>query len=539
VSLSDGNASGGSATVSATVDPHVNDAPTAAPSNAVTTDEDSASAAATIGASDLDGDTLNYTVKSGSEPSKGTVSFSGDSFVYTPTTNANGPDSFTILVSDGQGGEAEQAVSVTINAVNDAPVPGAPAKLGGIGVNSGAHLITQAALLVNASDVDGPTIKAIDLQIAKGAGTLVDNHDGTWSYTPKINDDTQVDFAFQVTDGIAAPVAASATLDIESAQANPEIGSPANDSYTAVTGNSVYEGGLGVDSIAFNFKLTDAIVSYSGNQIIIDGPTSHTVVTGMEIFKFTDGTVNNADTDRLVDDLFYYSHNHDVWLAGADAEEHYHGFGWKEARDPDAFFSTSTYLSLNPAVKASGVDPLVQFDQAGWKTGGDPSVAFDTSAYLNANPDVKAAGMDPLAHYLRHGQEEGRQPIAPSEIIAKNDFDYVYYLKNNPDVAAAHVDPLQHFETFGWKEGRNPNALFDTKGYLDAYADVKAAGVNPLDHYNAIGWTEGRDPSAGFDTSDYLNAYADVKAAGIDPLGHFLASGIHEGRSAFADGHFG
>ena len=49
-----------------------------------------------------------------------TLSQSG-TFTYAPALNANGTDSFTILISDGQGGTAEQVVSVTIAPVNDAP----------------------------------------------------------------------------------------------------------------------------------------------------------------------------------------------------------------------------------------------------------------------------------------------------------------------------------------------------------------------------------------------------------------------------------
>jgi hypothetical protein len=316
-------------------------------------------------------------------------------------------------------------------------------------------------------------------------------------------------------------------------------GSAADDSYAALAGNERIDGLGGVDTITFGFKLTNATVTYEGNKVIIDGPSSHTVLTGFEIFKFTDGTVNNHDGDPLVDDLYYYSHNRDVWLAGVDADAHYHASGWHEGRDPNAFFSTSTYLSMHPDVKAAGVDPLLQYDQAGWKTGADPSIAFDTNAYLNANPDVKAAGVDPLAHFLQNGAQEGRQPIAPGVLLAANGFDYVYYLQHNPDVAAAHVDPFWHFETIGWKEGRNPNALFDTKGYLSAYTDVAAAGINPLGHYNQSGWKEGRDPSPNFDTTDYLSHYTDVANAHINPLIHFLQMGQAEGRSAFADGVWG
>ena len=54
----------------------------------------------------------------------------------------------------------------------------------------------------------------INLAIASGSGTLVNNGNGTWSYTPAANDDTAVTFSYAVSDGVAAPVATSASLDI-------------------------------------------------------------------------------------------------------------------------------------------------------------------------------------------------------------------------------------------------------------------------------------------------------------------------------------
>ena len=59
--------------------------------------------------------------------------------------------------------------------------------LAAIAENSGADVITQAQLLANASDVDGQSLTAINLAISTGIGTLVDNHDGSWSYTPAAN----------------------------------------------------------------------------------------------------------------------------------------------------------------------------------------------------------------------------------------------------------------------------------------------------------------------------------------------------------------
>ena len=73
-----------------------------------------------------------------------------------------------------------------------------------IAEDSGARLITQAELLANAADVDGPSLTATGLTISSGAGSLIDNGDGTWSYTPALNDDTSVSFSYSITDGSAS-----------------------------------------------------------------------------------------------------------------------------------------------------------------------------------------------------------------------------------------------------------------------------------------------------------------------------------------------
>jgi Ca2+-binding RTX toxin-like protein len=315
-------------------------------------------------------------------------------------------------------------------------------------------------------------------------------------------------------------------------------GSGGDDSFNAPAGNARIDGLGGFDTVSFGFKLIEATVGYVDNTIVIDGPSSHTVLTGVERFAFTDGTIDNADSSPLIDDLFYNSQNHDVWSAHIDADFHYNAIGWREGRDPSAFFETSLYLWTYPDVAAGGGNPLTHFDTVGWKEFRVPSLEFGTRQYFDANPDVKAAQLDPLWHFLAVGAGEGRLPVAPSELIGANGFDFVHYLADNPDVAAAGVDPFLHFQTIGWKEGRDPNALFDTSGYLDAYADVADAHVNPLDHYNLSGWKEGRDPSGGFDTTDYLAANPDVAAAHFNPLVQFLAFGVHEGRSPQADGAF-
>lgn len=239
--------------------------------------------------------------------------------------------------------------------------------------------------------------------------------------------------------------------------------------------------------------------------------------------------------DPLVDVAYYEAHNLDVARAPGNPIYHYEATGWREGRDPSAFFSTSGYLAANPDVKAAGVNPLDHYDASGWKEGRDPGANFDTSLYLLHNPDVAKAGIDPLAHYLEYGRYEGRTiypAIGPARSIF-GDFAPEYYLLANEDVSKADVDAWTHFDQAGWREGRNPDPFFDTKWYLSNNPDVARAGIDPLLHYEQFGWKEGRNPSPGFSTEGYLSHYSDVARAGIDPLQHYLTSGIYEGRSSF------
>src|SRR5262245_66631346 len=88
----------------------------------INTDEDTATAV-TLSGSDVDGDSLIFTVTSG--PAHGTLSGSGANLTYTPAANYNGPDSFTYVANDGWTDSAAASVSLIVRAVNDAPAANA------------------------------------------------------------------------------------------------------------------------------------------------------------------------------------------------------------------------------------------------------------------------------------------------------------------------------------------------------------------------------------------------------------------------------
>ena len=115
VSVDDGETSD-SQTLNVTVNA-VNDAPVAAVGLSGTADEDG-SVVITLSGSDVDGDNLTFSAGSALN---GSVSLDGSFATYTPDENYFGDDSFTFTVSDGSEDDSA-TVSLTVNAVNDAPV---------------------------------------------------------------------------------------------------------------------------------------------------------------------------------------------------------------------------------------------------------------------------------------------------------------------------------------------------------------------------------------------------------------------------------
>ena len=97
----------------------VNEAPVAADDTAVTAEDSRVAIAVLTNDTDPDGDTL--TVALGDAPLHGRVSVEADNtLAYIPTSDFNGKDIFTYVVSDGRLTH-ETTVTVTVNAVNDQP----------------------------------------------------------------------------------------------------------------------------------------------------------------------------------------------------------------------------------------------------------------------------------------------------------------------------------------------------------------------------------------------------------------------------------
>ncbi|UJF34192.1 Ig-like domain-containing protein [Paenibacillus hexagrammi] len=218
VIVDDGDGGKVNAPVTITVTP-VNDAPTAAGDNR-TTPEDTAVDGAVTG-SDVDGGTLSYTLDPANKPQHGTVDLKSDgSYTYTPNANYNGPDSFQVIVSDGQGGQANATVAITVTPENDAPTAAGDSRT--------TPEDTAVDGAVTGNDVDGGTlVYTLDPAHKPQHGTVDLKSDGSYTYTPNANYHGPDSFQVIVANGEDEPLVVTAEITV----------TPVNDVPTA-TGDS-------------------------------------------------------------------------------------------------------------------------------------------------------------------------------------------------------------------------------------------------------------------------------------------------------------
>jgi len=177
----------------------VNDAPVFAATTVSLTGTEDVVVTGTAVATDIDSTGLTYSIK-GTGAANGTavVDSKTGAYTYTPKADYNGADSFVVVASDGSL-TAEQAVNVTLAAVNDAPRSTALSTTA-FSVASGE----AASFVIDAVDVDSPisSLKAtIGTSPANGAITF--GSSGNF-YTPKAGFTGTDSFVVSLSDGAAS-----------------------------------------------------------------------------------------------------------------------------------------------------------------------------------------------------------------------------------------------------------------------------------------------------------------------------------------------
>lgn len=143
---------------------------------------------------------------------------SDGTLIYTPNPNYNGFDTITYTVTDSGGLTDTATVALLIHPISDAPVASI-VDLGNTPENTPSVTITAVQLLAGVTDVDTPAdgLTITVVSINTGAGNLFENDNGTWTYVPEADDDTNVIFNFEVWDGdisTPSPTTSTAILDL-------------------------------------------------------------------------------------------------------------------------------------------------------------------------------------------------------------------------------------------------------------------------------------------------------------------------------------
>ena len=259
------------------------------------------------GVTDVDGPTLSITSVSVAGGGGSVVDNHNGTFTYTPAANFNGPVSFNYTASDGSLTSSSTA-SLTLAAVNDAPVA-TPMALAA-GTEDTVYVINASTLLAGVTDVDGPSLSITAVSVASGGGSVVDNHDGTFTYTPAAGYNGPVSFNYTASDGSLSS-SSTASLILSAAADLPPVATPVTlpagteDAAYVINAATLLAGVTDVDG-PFPLTITSVSVASGGGAIVDnhDGTFTYTPAanfSGPVSFNYTasDGSLTSTSTASL------------------------------------------------------------------------------------------------------------------------------------------------------------------------------------------------------------------------------------------------
>ncbi len=181
----------------------VNDPPVAVDDDGGSTDEDT-STVIDVAANDFDVETtvVPASVAIVSCPGGASCAANGDGTVtFTPGANFYGVASLTYTIDDDQGATSNPGTAtVVVNSVNDPPTAVDDSR----STNQGVPVTINA--VGNDYDIDGSVVASTATVVGGPAnGTVINNGDGTFTYTPNVAPFASDSFTYQVWDNDGAP----------------------------------------------------------------------------------------------------------------------------------------------------------------------------------------------------------------------------------------------------------------------------------------------------------------------------------------------
>ena len=179
--------------ISLTVTP-INDAGSFGGNVSATTNEDTATAGTVTFSDTADGFTTpNFSINTAATNGVAAINAAGN-WTYTPSSNYNGADSFTVQVTDDDGNIETQVVLITVTQINDAG-----SFAGNVSATTNEDTAT-AGTVTFTDTADGFTTPNYSINTAASNGVAAIDAAGNWTYTPTANYNGADSFTVQVTD---------------------------------------------------------------------------------------------------------------------------------------------------------------------------------------------------------------------------------------------------------------------------------------------------------------------------------------------------
>ncbi|MFH1849040.1 MAG: Ig-like domain-containing protein [archaeon] len=198
----------------------VNDAPVAHDFYTTCAEDTFTSDNVVLNDEDADGDSLS--VESFTQPSNGAVIQDGSNLKYTPNPNYFGNDSYTYIVTDGNGGTDTANVYVNVRPVNDAPVAVDDAR------TVAEDHTTYVTVLSNDYDVDGDTLSVLNFTQAGHGAVSRYSSSNLLVYRPNTDYAGADSFTYTASDGHGGLAIGTVTVTVTSVNDAPVVASPGN-----------------------------------------------------------------------------------------------------------------------------------------------------------------------------------------------------------------------------------------------------------------------------------------------------------------------
>ncbi len=307
----------------------VNDAPVLSSIPNQATNEDTLTSY-TLNAIDIEGSSLTYSATS-SNSSNVATSISSKVLTLTPASNFNGSVTITAKANDGTVDSAAQTFTLTVGAINDAPVVGTVA-------NQTTNEDTAKTVTLSETDVDSgdshtfsATSSTSNVVPSVSGSTLTLTPATNWSGTATIN--------IKVNDGTVDSAAKTFTITVSAVNDAPVLASVANQTTVKNSAKTVTLSGSDVESSSLTYSATSSnssnvATSISGTTLTLT-PANNFVGSATITAKVNDGaldsatktftiTVNASNTAPVVGTVANQTTNEDtakiLTLSGTDSD---------------------------------------------------------------------------------------------------------------------------------------------------------------------------------------------------------------------------